>query len=655
MLSDGIDIIKGVGAKYKKILNDKNIFTKKDLISFLPTSYNIYKKVNVEDIKEDENITIEGVVLTSVTIIGKMSCALFYISSSKGKIKVMAFGMDYLRYKIKKGMTITLFGLYKVEEKTLFLKEIFYDGVKEFIEPIYSINISNKILVKAIKSIFDENNTILSPLPLNILDKLGIKDYTKFLYDAHFPQNVGMVNDVTYINYYLKYLEYNLRLETLRYYYDTFVKKEKVINEVQIKEFINNLDFELTSDQNTAISEIINDMSSNRLLNRLVQGDVGSGKTIVSFIALYANYLAGYMGALMVPSEVLSKQHYDKALKLFEKYNIKVRLLNGSIKKSERNKLKEDIAKGNVDIVIGTHALFSQDIIYNNLGLVVIDEQHRFGVMERQTLINKGYMVDSLFLTATPIPRTLGISKYLDLDISTIKNKPSDRKKVLTKIVKTSDEDFIINAIKKNVLKGHQVYVVTPLIEQSSDENLYDIDKVYKIISSKIPDIRIGFLNGGMKDKDLVMSKFQAREFDVLISTTVIEVGIDIKNATLIVIYNADRFGLSTLHQLRGRVGRNEFICGCLLVSNKDSERLSIMEECSDCFKLSEMDLKIRGYGEILGVLQSGFKKFKINDEKAFEDSKEDAKVMYKNYLEGNKDPYVLQIINEENNVNKLN
>ncbi len=655
MLTDNIEDVNGIGQKYKKILNNAGIYTKKDLISFTPASYNVYKKTNINDIYEDTNITIDIYVSSALSSISKISCSVFFGMSLNTKIKVMAFGMDYLRYKLKKGEKYTIFGLYKPLEKTFYLKQIFYNEFTEFIEPVYSIKISNKILQKTIKSIFEEKDLISSNLPQSILKKCDIKDYNKFLYDAHFPSDVLTINKITYINSYLKYLEYNLRLTSLKYYYDTFIKKEKHIDNNKIDEFISNLDFELTSDQKNVILDVIKDMKSNHLLNRLVQGDVGSGKTIVAFIALYANYLSGYMGCLMVPSEVLSMQHYKKALNLFEKYNIRVRLLNGTLKKSERNKLKEDIINGDVDILIGTHALFSSDIMYKNLGLVVIDEQHRFGVMQRQALINKGIMADSLFLTATPIPRTLGISKCLDLDISTIETKPSNRKKVLTKVVKTTDEDFILNAINKNVSKGHQVFIVTPLIEESTNEELYTIDKVLKNINEKLPNVRVGSLNGSMKNKDEVMNKFLSHEFDVLVSTTVIEVGIDISNATLMIIYNAERFGLSTLHQLRGRVGRNNLICGCLLVSDKDSLRLSIMEECDDCFKLSEMDLKIRGYGEILGLNQSGFKKLKIDDEKAFNESKEDARRLYQNYLEGSDGIYIRNIINEENKVNKLN
>ncbi len=655
MLTDNIEEIKGIGQKYKNVLNNAGIYTKKDLILLAPTSYNIYKKIDINTISFDMNITIDILVEGALTTISKVKCLLFYATSNAKRIKVMAFGMDYLRYKLKKGFKYTIFGLYKPLENTFYLKQLFNDDFKEFIEPVYSIKISNKILGKAIKGVFDESIDIKTDIPESILKKNNIEDYNKFLYDMHFPNDEKDISKITYVNDYLKYLEYNVRLVCLKYYYDTFIKKPKDIDSNKIEEFISKLEFELTKDQREAIFDTIKDMKSNHLLNRLIQGDVGSGKTIVAFTALYANYLSGYMGCLMVPSEVLSVQHYQKALKLFEKYNIRIRLLNGDIRRSERAILKEDIKNGNVDILIGTHALFSDDIVYNNLGLVVIDEQHRFGVMQRQALINKGIMADSLFLTATPIPRTLGISKCLDLDISTITTRPLDRKKILTKVVKTKDEDFIINAIQKNVSKGHQIFIVTPLILESVNEELYTIDKVVEIIKNRLPNVKIGTLNGAMKNKDCVMDKFARHEFDVLISTTVIEVGIDISNATLMIIYNAERFGLSTLHQLRGRVGRNNLICGCILVSDKDSNRLSIMESCDDCFTLSEMDLKIRGYGEILGFNQSGFKKLKIDDEKAFIESREDARRLYQEYLEGSNSKYVSSIIDLENKVNKLN
>ena len=657
MLSDSIETIKGIGAKYQKILKGNNIYTKEDLIRFIPKSYNVYKLCDLNSINDDINVTVEGFMLSSVGIIQKMKAAIFSIFASYKKIKVLAFGMDFLRFKLKKGMKYTFFGLYRPKEETIYLKEVFYDEFSEFIEPIYPINISNKILQKAIKTIFDnETIDLCDNMPLFIQNKYGFKNYNEYLKTSHMPNCELDILSTYKRTKYTTYLEYSLRLELLRYYYDTYKKEPKRFDYNKVLEFINSMPFELTKDQMDAVIKICEEMKSSHLLNRLVQGDVGSGKTIVAFIALYANYLSGYMGALMVPSEVLSAQHYEKACALFNPLGLNVRLLNSTLKVSERKKILSELNEGKIDILIGTHSLFSDDVKYNKLGLVVIDEQHRFGVMQRQALINKGIQVDSLFLTATPIPRTLGISRFMDLDITSIHTKPSNRHDVLTRVCRCDDLEFICKAIYKNVSKGHQVFIVVPLIMESVDDNLYTIDKAISMLTPYLPNVRFETLYGSMKNKDEIMQRFKNHLFDVLVSTTVIEVGIDIRNATLMIIYNADRFGLSTLHQLRGRVGRNDLICGCILASNKDNERLKVMESTYDCFTLSEMDLKMRGAGDILGESQSGFINNNIyNDIDTFNMAKEDSKILYQMYLNGDKEKIVEDIINDKNKINKLN
>ena len=657
MLSDNIGLIKGIGTKYQRILHDMGIDSKEDLIRFLPKKYNVYKICDVRDIKEEISITVEGMLISSIAIISKMKAATFSIASSNERIKVIGFGMDYLRFRLKKGESYTFFGLYRPYEKTLYLKEIFYDEFSEFIEPVYPIKISNKVLQKIIAEVFKSENVMLSDdMPKSIEKKYGFLDYNRLLFMAHFPKNEADIDAVYKRESYYSYLKYNLRLELLRYYYDTYNKEPKKFDYNKVLDLIRGLKYKLTSSQLDAIEIIFKGMRSNHVLNRLIQGDVGSGKTIVALIALYANYLSGYMGALMVPSEVLSYQHYIKAMELLEPYGLRIALLNSTLKVSQRRKVLEALKNNEVDIVIGTQSLFSDDVIYSNLGLVVIDEQHRFGVLQRQRLINKGIHADSLFLTATPIPRTLGISRFADLDITSLKEKPSNRKEVLTKVCRCDDIEFICKAIYKNVSKGHQVFVVVPLIEESVDSNLYTIDRALSELKPHLDGVSFEVLHGSMKNKEEIMTDFKNHKFDVLVSTTVIEVGIDISNATLIIIYNANRFGLSTLHQLRGRVGRNELISGCILASNEDNERLSLMEKTPDCFELSEMDLKLRGAGDILGVSQSGFmKRSIINDLDTFNKAKEDAKELYKSYLAGNNDEMIENIINSENEINKLN
>ena len=367
-------------------------------------------------------------------------------------------------------------------------------------------------------------------------------------------------------------------------------------------------------DQQRTIDDIFTDLSSNKRMNRLVQGDVGSGKTIVAFITMYALALDHYQSALMAPTEILAHQHYLNMKKLFDGYDINIKEILGSTSKKEKEEIKEELKNGSIDIIIGTHALLSDDVEFSNLGLIITDEQHRFGVNQRSNLRNKGKMVDVLYLSATPIPRTYALMIYGDMDISIIKTMPSGRKPVKTINISKSNEDtkYMLNMIKEELDNDHQVYIVSPLIESEDDEE--DIKKLKKNFSTAFRNYKIDILHGKMtsKEKDVIMKKFKDKEIDILISTTVIEVGVDVENATMIIIYDAYKFGLATLHQLRGRVGRSSLESKCILVSDRDSERLRIMEETTDGFKLAEEDFKLRGSGDLFGIKQSGDMNFKI-------------------------------------------
>ena len=370
-------------------------------------------------------------------------------------------------------------------------------------------------------------------------------------------------------------------------------------------------------------------------MNRLIMGDVGSGKTIVAFLALYINYLAGFQGVLMAPTEVLAKQHYQNMLSLFGNL-MKVDIITGSVKKVDKIKIFNKIKNGDIDILIGTHALLNEDIAYKNLGLVITDEQHRFGVNQRRILQEKGNDVDVLYLSATPIPRTLALTIYGDMSISQIKSKPADRKEIYTKLVKNKDIKTVLEAMVNEIKLGHQIYVVAPLIddEESSLDSVITLENKLNIaFNKKIP---MGLLHGQMKNsqKDEIMNNFTNGKIKILISTTVIEVGVDVANATMIVVFNAERFGLATLHQLRGRVGRNNLQSYCYLISDSDTERLKVLEESNDGFYISEQDFKLRGSGDVFGVKQSGEQTFKIanlnRDYKILVKCKEDAEEFLK-------------------------
>ena len=405
----------------------------------------------------------------------------------------------------------------------------------------------------------------------------------------------------------MNYLKYKRTKENIGL--EREVKYEDVLN------FINKLPFKLTKDQDNSVKEIFNDLTTKRRMNRLLLGDVGSGKTIVSEVALYINYLGGYQGVLMAPTEVLAIQHYENISK--ELKNLNVAYLVGSQKVSEKKRIIKDLEEGKIDVLIGTHAILSDNVVFNNLGLVITDEQHRFGVNQRKIIQNKGITTDVLYMSATPIPRTYALALYGDMDLSLIKTKPNGRKDIKTIVKKESEIKDVLESIWEELKKGHQIYVVAPLIEDENGTNLNDIKKLKTNLDKAFgKKVNIEILHGKMKklDKNKVMEDYKNKKIQILISTTVIEVGIDVKNATMMVIYNAEMFGLATLHQLRGRVGRNDLDSYCYLICNNDVERLKVMEESNDGFYISEKDFEMRGQGDLLGVRQSGDMSFKIAD-----------------------------------------
>ena len=405
----------------------------------------------------------------------------------------------------------------------------------------------------------------------------------------------------------------------LKYQYDlSNVGISRKVEYAEVEKFIATLPFKLTQDQLTAIRDIYDDLVSPKRMNRLVLGDVGSGKTCVAEIGMYINYLAGYQSSMMAPTEILARQHYEGIKNIFAQTGIRVSLLVGSMKKSEKNKVYSAIQKGEVDILVGTHALISEDVHFKNLGLVITDEQHRFGVNQRGILQNKGVLSDVLYLSATPIPRTYALTLYGDMDTSVIKQKPSGRKDIITKVVSQKNLKQVLFHMLEEVKAGHQIYVVAPLIEdEEGNSDLNDVlklkDKFDIAFNNKI---KTAILHGKMKnaEKDEVMAEFKNGEVKILISTTVIEVGVDVKNSTMMVIFNAERFGLATLHQLRGRVGRNDLQSYCYLVSDTLAPRLKVMEESNDGFYISQKDFELRGEGDLFGTRQSGDMVFKIGD-----------------------------------------
>jgi ATP-dependent DNA helicase recG len=484
--------------------------------------------------------------------------------------------------------------------------------------------ISNLDLVKIIQNLLKKNSYFEEKLPSNILNELNLESYDNAIRNIHFPKD-----NESFIR-----AKRRLAFDEI-FYFQLSMKKFKKKNDdaisFQIKnetlEFINSLSFKLTNSQNKVLEDIFNDMSSDRQMNRLIQGDVGCGKTIVSFIAMFNVVKNGFQSVLMAPTEILARQHFENAIELFEKHNIKVELLVGSLKESEKKTIREKIENGQVDIIIGTHAVFQEKVVYKNLGFVITDEQHRFGVKQRLLLSKKSNNPDILVMSATPIPRTVGLVMFCDLDISTIDELPSGRGTVNTYFVDENYEDRYMNFIKKHISEGRQAYIVCPLVDESDTLELQSVINLYERLKERyFQDIEIEFIHGKIKpvDKDRIMKNFENGKIKVLVATTVIEVGINVPNSNIMVIYNAERFGLSQLHQLRGRIGRGNYDSFCILVSNNKStsvkKRMDIMCSSNDGFYISEQDFLLRGYGDILGYRQSGEARFKIlNIQKDYE------------------------------------
>ena len=613
-----LENIPKIGNKTLNDLQKLNIFTTNDLINFYPYRYNFYNPTNINNTQDNITITINGIIESTPKIVfikRNLNYLTFRVLSSNKLINVTIFNRAFMKNNLIVGKSICLTGKYNTEKNLFTASNILLKPIMgTIIEPIYHLkgNLKNKNLNNLILDILNKNE-YNNTLPEYIVDKYNLLDEYNSLKEIHNPQNINILKKANLTLIYKELFDFMFKINYLRLKRSTNeinIVKDFDVN--KLNELINNLPFELTKDQLNAINDITNDFKSNKRMNRIIIGDVGSGKTIVSFIAIYANYLAGYQSALLAPTEILAKQHYDNIKNILD---IKVELLTSSTKKKDRENIINKLKNNELDCIIGTHSIINEEIEFNNLGLVITDEQHRFGVNQRKNLQNKGESVDVLYMSATPIPRTYALTIYGDMDISEIKTKPSGRKEVITKLYKESELKDALNIMLNEIKKGHQIYVVSPLVEENDDKNLYDVEKLRDKLNIAFNNmVPIDILHGKLKNKDKeeIMNNFKNGNTKILISTTVIEVGVDVKNATCIVIFNAERFGLSTLHQLRGRVGRNDFISYCLLISNYEKERLNVLTESTDGFYISEKDFELRGSGNLFGTKQSGEMDFKL-------------------------------------------
>lgn len=615
-----LEDIKGIGPKSLLALKALNLYTKDDVINYFPYRYNVYTPVKLRECSEGDTCTITGYVESAAKVffirknLNKLS---FAFNTGSELVNVTIFNRAYLKPNIRIKSYISVIGKYNRKSNTFMASDIKLTPItKTVIEPVYHLNqgIKRSNFKKLVDEILDNTVEIKSNVPDYLIEKYNFINKKEAVTNVHKPKDINSLKKADLHLIYEELFTFMLKVSYLKEKSASDGKFNiKSFDEDRVNNFISSLPFNLTDGQMQAVSDIKGDFLSKKKMNRLILGDVGSGKTIVSFIALYMNMLAGYQGVLMAPTEILAVQHFNNMVGLFgDKLNIQ--LLTSSTKKGERNKILQNLKNGDAQVLIGTHSLLNDELVYNNLGLVITDEQHRFGVNQRQTLQEKGKDVDVLYMSATPIPRTLALTIYGDMDITEIRTKPGGRKEIITKIFKNSELKNVLEKMLDEIKAGHQIYVVAPLIDDEEDEkmNVTSLkDKFDVAFNGMVPT---GLLHGKMKpnQKDEVMNSFKNGDTKILISTTVIEVGVDVKNATMMVIFNAERFGLATLHQLRGRVGRNDMQSYCYLISDYDAERLKVLEESNDGFYISEQDFKLRGGGDIFGIRQSGEQSFKI-------------------------------------------
>ena len=626
---------KYITAKQLSNLKSLGINIVYDLIYYFPRAYDDRTNIKkIGELKFNEYVVIKANVMSVVnlTVRSGKKIVKAMVSDGTGIMEILWFGMPYIKKSLKIGEEYLFIG--QTKKSTVFQlinpEYKLFSGQQKVSEseilPIYSSNknITQNSLRKLVeKFLVNFLNYFEENIPKKLIKEYKIMERKSAIKNIHYPVSMKEIEEAKRRFAIEELLILELGILKNRFIiensnsknYEVEGKKEKV------REFLSQLTFNLTNAQKKVIKEIYDEISNGKIVNRLIQGDVGSGKTVVAMVMLIYMAENGYQGALMAPTEILANQHYLGIKERLEKIGLRVELLTSSIKGKKKNEILEGIANGDVDIVIGTHSLIEDDVIFKKLGLIVIDEQHRFGVNQRNKLREKGFLGNLLVMSATPIPRSLALSIYGDLDLSIIDELPPGRTPIKTKWI-ANDEDLekMYNFIYKKVNDGNQAYFVAPLIETSDKMALKSVDKVSEEIERKFSNKKIGIIHGKMKakEKDEVMLKFKNKEYDILIATTVIEVGIDVPASTIMTIYNAERFGLSALHQLRGRIGRGSKQSYCFLISNSTTEnskqRLSIMEETEDGFRIAEEDLKLRNSGEIFGLRQSGFSDLKFID-----------------------------------------
>ena len=610
-----LETIEGIGPKTKELLNKIKIYTVEDLLNYYPYRYDIIKRSDLSNLSDGDKIIIDGIVEgqpTTIYINKSLKKMIFRISTKTMILNITLYNRAHLYSDLKSGKEITIIGKYNKLKNTVIVSDIRFGLLPPSakIEPIYytteGLTVKQISKFEAIENDYD----VIDLVPRYIEEKYNLMNKKSAIKNIHVPEDILLLKKARQRIKYEELFMYVLKINYLKNKINNDnLAIERNIDKDKLDKFIKSLPFELTLDQDKAVNDIINDLSIKKRMNRLLQGDVGSGKTVIALIAVYANYLSKYQSALMAPTEILAVQHYEEAKKIFSKYKLNIALLTSSTSNKDKKTIYEELENGKIDLIIGTQALIQENVKYKKLGLVITDEQHRFGVNQRDTFKSKGISPDVLSMSATPIPRTYALTIYGDTDVSSIKSKPKGRKEIITVFKKEKDITDVLEMMKKELELKHQIYVVAPMIDTESDsekESVYDLEEKMNKAFGKIS--KIGIIHGKLdpKDKDKVMKDFEKNKINILISTTVIEVGVNVPNASMIVIFNANMFGLSTLHQLRGRVGRGDTQSYCVLVAKESEERLRFLENTSDGFEISEYDFQTRGEGDLFGTRQSG-------------------------------------------------